>query len=102
MFNAAAAPPTFAQSLDYVRALGTVVLVGLSEQPAPVDLSMVAYKDIRMIGVVGSSIPDGIELLATGKVTVDDLVTRHFPIGEAADAFTSAAQGDATKVVIRP
>lgn len=102
VFNAAAAPPTYAQSLDFVRALGTVVLVGLSEHPASVDLSMVAYKDIRMVGVVGSSIPDGIDLLATGQVTVDDLVGEHFSIDMAAKAFEVAAQGNSTKVVIRP
>ncbi|ABH00675.1 Zn-dependent alcohol dehydrogenase (plasmid) [Rhodococcus jostii RHA1] len=99
VFNAAAAPPTYAQSLDFVRSRGTVVLVGLSEEPATADFSLIAYKDIRLIGAIGSSISSGIELLEQGRVQVDALVTNRIPLSEANSAFHQAADPTSIKGV---
>ena len=102
VFNAAAAPPTFAQSLDFVRSKGTVVLVGLAEEPATADVSLIAYKDIRVVGVIGSAIGQGIELLEKGRVEVDPLITHRLPLTEADRAFRQAADPASIKVVMTP
>ncbi len=102
VFNAAAAPPTFAQSLDFVRSKGTVVLVGLAEEPATADVSLIAYKDIRVVGVMGSAIADGIQLLEQGGVDVDPLITHQFSLTDADRAFRQAADPSSIKVLMAP
>ncbi|GAA3561523.1 zinc-dependent dehydrogenase [Amycolatopsis ultiminotia] len=102
VFNAAAAPPTFAQSLDFVRSKGTVVLVGLAEEPATADVSLIAYKDIRLLGVMGSAISDGVDLLRKGNVRVDPLITHRLPLTDADAAFRHAADPASIKVVMSP
>ena len=102
VFDAAAAPPTFEQALLFVRSQGTVCLVGVSEQPATVDPSLIVHKDIRVIGVFGSSIPHGMRLIADGEVSVEALVSHRFPLAEAAAAFETAAGPTALKVMLRP
>ena len=102
VFDAAAAPPTFGQALQFVRSQGTVCLVGVSEQSSPVDTSLIVHKDVRVLGVFGSSIPHGMRLIAEGKVSVESLISHRFPLSDVATAFETAAGPTAVKVMLSP
>jgi threonine dehydrogenase-like Zn-dependent dehydrogenase len=102
VIDAAAAPPTFQQALDFVRSKGTVVLVGVPEEPATADISLIVHKDIRLLGVFGSSIPHGMELLEQGKVDVESLVSDRFSLDESPEAFARAIDPSSIKVMILP
>lgn len=97
--DAAAAPPTFNQALSFVRSKGTVGLVGSPEVPSPADTGLIINKDIRVVGIFGSTIPDGLKLLAEGKIDTDSLISHRFGIGQAQEAFAVAADPSSTKVM---
>jgi threonine dehydrogenase-like Zn-dependent dehydrogenase len=102
VLDAAAAPTTFDQALNFVRTRGTVGLVGSPEKPAPVDIGLIGYKDIRVVGIVGSVIPLGLDLLEAGKIATDPLISHRFPLSEATEAFAVADTPTSMKVMLLP
>ncbi|MDA8193102.1 MAG: alcohol dehydrogenase catalytic domain-containing protein [Thermaerobacter sp.] len=103
VYDTAGAPGTFGDALEFVRAGGTVALVGLPERPSQVDVSRIIFKDVRVLGVLGSIIPQGLDYLRRGLVKTAPLVTHRFPLHEAAEAFrTMATDPAAMKVMLLP
>jgi threonine dehydrogenase-like Zn-dependent dehydrogenase len=102
VIDAAAAPSTFDQALRFVRSKGTVGLVGSAEEPAPTDTGLIINKDIRIVGIFGSTIQHGLELLEAGKIETDALISHRFTLDEAAEAFSTAADAASTKVMLLP
>lgn len=100
--DAAAAPPTFNQALEFVRSKGTVVLVGSPEERPRCDVGLILMKDIRVVGVFGSTIPHGLEMLARGAIATAPLISHRFPLAEAAEAFRVAADPSSLKVMLKP
>ena len=87
VYDTAGAEETFNDALGFVRAGGKVALVGLPESPSTVDVSQIIFKDVRIVGVLGSIIPRGLEYLARGWVKTSNLVTARFSLSEADNAF---------------
>lgn len=102
VIDAAAAPPTFNQALEFVRSLGTVALVGSPETGAMARVGLIGEKDIRVIGVIGSVIPFGLEVLEAGVVRTEPLISHRFSLEEAAEAFRVAADPESMKVMMVP
>lgn len=100
--DAAAAPPTFNQALELVRSKGTVGLVGSPEQQAPVATDLILMKDIRVVGLFGSAISDGIDMLARGAIDTDALISHRFGLDRAGEAFETAAGPSSIKVMLKP
>jgi (R,R)-butanediol dehydrogenase/meso-butanediol dehydrogenase/diacetyl reductase len=69
-------------SLELIRRGGTVVLTGLGEPPAPVDTNRIVLFERRIVGSLGyrHDLPRVVELLASGVVPAEDLVTDEIPL----------------------
>jgi L-iditol 2-dehydrogenase len=69
------------------------------------DANLVHYRELTIVGASGSS-PDhnraALNLIATGAVRVDDLVTHRMPLTDVLRAIQTVADGDAIKVTIEP
>ncbi|OLO37886.1 zinc-binding alcohol dehydrogenase [Alkalihalophilus pseudofirmus] len=103
VIDAAAAPVTFNQSLDFVRSKGTVGLVGIPEKNPEVNSARIIHKDIRVVGILGSIIPKGLEYLSKGLVKTEPLITHRFSLEQAVEAFeTLETDPTAVKVMIKP
>lgn len=102
VIDAAAAPPTFNQALNFVRAKGTVGIVGSHEESPPSDIGLILHKDIKVVGIFGSAIPNGLELLAEEKIDTDALISHRFSLEDAAEAFRTAAEPGSIKVMMFP
>jgi threonine dehydrogenase-like Zn-dependent dehydrogenase len=83
---------SFQDALEMVRGDGTVHLIGLyHSQPLPLDASKIQRK--LLIGGYHVSAPlrtyadRAAELLATGGIRVDPLITHRFPAEQAPAAF---------------
>ncbi len=100
--DAAAAPPTFGQALEFVRPRGTVCLIGSPEAPSTADTGLIVNKDVKVIGLFGSTIPHGLELIAAGRVDPVPLISHRYGLEDAAEAFRVAASGATTKVMLLP
>ncbi|MDF2880284.1 MAG: alcohol dehydrogenase [Clostridiaceae bacterium] len=70
-----------------------------------IDSNVIHYKELTINGTSDSRVIQMkkiLQLIATGKIDTDFLITKVFPINEYKDAFELAANGKALKVVIRP
>ena len=89
-----------------LRKGGTVVLVGNLSPTVALPLQDVVSREISVLGSCASSgeIPECIELLASGAVDVDPIISLTAPLADGPALFERLYQGDATlmKVIIQP
>jgi L-iditol 2-dehydrogenase len=101
----AGGPAAIASAFAAVRPGGTVVAVGLSGSPTiPFDWDGMVVRDIDLIGVLGSVgfWPDAIDLIATGRVKTEPLVTGTYPLERTRDALEHLTRPGTLKVLIQP
>jgi 2-desacetyl-2-hydroxyethyl bacteriochlorophyllide A dehydrogenase len=69
----------------------------------PVDTNRVHYKGLILTGTTGStnsSYEEAVQLVADGRIDVEQMITRTFAISDAVDAIEFAASGAGMKTVI--
>jgi L-iditol 2-dehydrogenase len=69
------------------------------------DSNLVHYRELTIVGANGSSPAHNakaLDLIATGRVRVDDLITHRLPLEAVLDAIGIVARGEAVKVTIEP
>lgn len=96
------------QAIDLVAPGGRVSFFGGLPKDKPmisVDSNVVHYRELILAGANGSSPAqnaEALELIASGKVPVADLITHRMPLDRVADAISAVTSGEAIKVVIEP
>jgi L-iditol 2-dehydrogenase len=107
VFEAAGTPSGARTAVELARRGGTVVLEGISGQPAAIDADAVVLGHLRVHGVFGASRNAWLwvtELFATGLLDTEPLVSHSFALEDHAAAFAVLADrtGDALKVQLAP
>jgi len=88
-------------ALDIVAGHGTLVGLGII-RTTEIDVLQVMRKNLTWIGVVSSvrrHFADAIELIRTGKVRPERLITHRLPLGDALAGFDALRQREAVKVM---
>jgi len=87
---------------------GRISLFGGLPKATPtitLDANLVHYRELTLVGANGSS-PEhnarALELIASGAVPVDDLITHRLPLDQVLEAFGIVARGEAIKVTVEP
>jgi alcohol dehydrogenase len=93
-------PGGFALATSLVRPRGTVVIKSTFHGETPVSFSPIVVDEISVIGSRCGPFHRAIELLASGRVAVEPLVTGIYPLEEYSQAFERAKQG--MKVILAP
>jgi threonine dehydrogenase-like Zn-dependent dehydrogenase len=93
-------------ALEIVAGNGTLVSLGIVRD-TEIDVLQVMRKNLTWIGVVASvrrHFADAIELIRTGKVRPEVLITHRLPLVDALAGFEALRQRDAVKVMfsLRP
>lgn len=101
--EAAGAPLTVQQAFEMVRSGGTIVFVGLPEEPAPLDVTKIVHKQPRIVGSLGGDFARALEMLASGRIKTKELITHRFPLEETPEAFEVQLRAEkAMKVMVQP
>ena len=96
------------QAISMVAPGGKVSFFGGLPKDAPYiqcDANIVHYKEVTLYGANGSSPQqnlDALNLIASGKVHVADLITHKVALDHVQDAIDAVLSGDAIKVVVNP
>ena len=99
----AGSPQTFEQSIDMVKGRGSVLLVGIFEEPLIWNPEKVIAKNISLVGCLGGNFPGAIDMIQSGKADVGRFVTHRYSLDEAAEAFrVQHKDRSAVKVMIIP
>jgi 2-desacetyl-2-hydroxyethyl bacteriochlorophyllide A dehydrogenase len=104
-FEAVGVEATMADAVDTIEKGGTIMVVGVFGEKPRIDMSVVGDRELNLVGTLMYKHEDyekAVELIASGEVITDPLVTKHFPLEQYEDAYSYIDdQGDKTlKVMI--
>ena len=98
-------PATIAQALDLVAASGRVVLLGLCSDEVTIPGAVMVRKELDFLGsrLHGGTMPQALELLASGAVDPLPLVTHRVSLDEAEGALKLMGEkpGEIMKALVR-
>jgi (R,R)-butanediol dehydrogenase / meso-butanediol dehydrogenase / diacetyl reductase len=103
VFEVSSAAAAVLGATDLVNARGTIVIVAIHTQPRPIDLQRVFLRELRILGARVYQRTDferAVELLTSGLIPADALITRIEPITAIVQAFAALETGLAMKVLI--
>jgi L-iditol 2-dehydrogenase len=97
--------PTITQAVEYARKGTTIVIVGVFGEKPVVDIGLVQDRELSLVGTLMYQQVDyerAIELVASGKMSLEPMITDYFPFEQYLDAYhkIEAAQGNIMKVMI--
>lgn len=106
VIEAAGKALTRQQAVQLLRPGGTAIFLALGPEPTPIDFMSVVPGELHLRGTqcyTDSDFALAIELLATGEIACDPLIT-EMPLAEGAAAFDNLASnpGEAIKVILEP
>ena len=104
-FEAVGSPRTLETAMELARPSGRVIAVGVNvEEHIPFNLMLAQSKETMIIPIYlgRDAFPEAIELLASGRIQGERLVSHRFPLEQAAEAMDTAlnAGAGAVKVMI--
>jgi 2-desacetyl-2-hydroxyethyl bacteriochlorophyllide A dehydrogenase len=106
VFECSGVPALAALGLRVVKSGGTLAMVALYGAPVKLDATDVVRREVRVQGCHAYTPEDwvfAVDLVATGRVQVEPLVTQVEPLERLVEAFTMQADKDrALKVVVTP
>lgn len=94
-----------AVGLEVLRRRGTYLQQGLVGAPVMFPIDLVAYKELRIVGTLGqkrSAWQQACELVSTGAVTLDPLVTDVYPLSSYREAFSGVRRHAGVKTLLQP
>ncbi|MCL2780724.1 MAG: alcohol dehydrogenase catalytic domain-containing protein [Actinomycetia bacterium] len=103
VFDCVALQSTMDTAIELADKGGTVVVVGVPQGDVRVPLPIIQDHQIRIQGSATYLPPDfdvAIELLRSGAVDANAIVTAQYPLAQAAAAFAAASEGGQVKVLI--
>jgi threonine dehydrogenase-like Zn-dependent dehydrogenase len=92
----------FISALDLIRPRGTIVLKSTFHGESSWDASRIVVDEISIVGSRCGRLAPAIELLASNRVQVNDLISDEFPLSEARTALDRAEKNGVLKVLLRP
>lgn len=92
------------QGIKGVGPAGRVILVGMGNDDVTLPVSYIQNKEIWVSGVFryANTWPLGIEMVASGKVNLDVLVTHRFGLNSVEEALNSGKLPGALKTIVEP
>ncbi len=103
--EAAGAPGVLEVCVEAVRKGGEILQVGLPVAPVAVDMGRLAFKEIRLVGTFGqkrSAWLLALELLETGRVDSEAMVSDMLPLDAWERGFDIMRRGAGLKVLLAP
>lgn len=92
-----------AQAVELVDKGGAIMIVGVAAGATPVRLDLIQDRELSLIGnlmYVREDFTAAIDLLTSGAVPIDEIITARFDFEHSAEAFTASADPENVKVVV--
>ncbi|NLT41483.1 MAG: alcohol dehydrogenase catalytic domain-containing protein [Anaerolineae bacterium] len=103
--EASGAPAAARMGLELTRRNGQYAQIGLAGGAFPLDLSLLAYKELRMVGSLGQTAPGwtrALGMMASGQVQVRPLATHVLPLSRWDEGFRLFESKEGIKVILIP
>ncbi|MFC5500719.1 NAD(P)-dependent alcohol dehydrogenase [Lysinimonas soli] len=102
--DASGAAAAVQSGIHAVRPGGRVVLVGMGAPTVSIPVPLIQNRELIVTGVFryANTWPTAIELVASGRVDLDALVTGHFGIDQVEAALASTTEPGVLKSIVNP
>lgn len=90
LLECSGAPAALASGLRTLAPAGRVALVGMGADSVPLDVPLVQGRELSITGVFryANTYPLALQLISSGAVNVDDVITHRFALEETEQALT--------------
>jgi threonine dehydrogenase-like Zn-dependent dehydrogenase len=105
VFEAVGIQQTVAQAMRMLDNCGKMVLVGLLQRSAEIDIMNLTAKELRLAGAyvyLDHEFKAAISLIADKRVDVKAMISHTLPLDRIAEGFEAMARGEAMKVIVIP
>jgi L-iditol 2-dehydrogenase len=105
LLECSGAPGALAAGMARLAPAGRAAMIGMPKKEVPLPLAELNVNEVTLslVNRYNHTWPLAIELVSSGRIDVNDLVTHHFPLAESADALTlSSRVNDSVKAVVHP
>jgi L-iditol 2-dehydrogenase len=109
VFDCVSTQASIDQAIELALKGGTVVVEGVPRAAVSIPLPLVQDRELRLQGTamyVREDVERAIQLISSGQIPVERLLSRSFPLTEAEQAFRAAAEGldgePAVKIQLEP
>ncbi len=107
VFECAGHPKAVGLGLELVAPAGTIVAVGVLEEPVEINQLLLTMKEARIQGAFAYRREDfdrAIELLSSGEIPAEKLITQVVPLGSAQEMFDELRRPgtEQLKVLLQP
>lgn len=105
VFEAVGIQQTVAQAMRMLDNCGKMVLVGLLQRSAEIDIMNLTAKELRLVGAyvyLDHEFKTAISLIADKRVDVKAMISHTLPLDRIAEGFEAMARGEAMKVIVIP
>lgn len=103
VFEVAGTRGTALDATSHAKVRGRVVFVAIHPEPVPVDLHRVFWRELEVLGARVYEREDferAVDLLASGAVPADALITRVVQLDETQEAFDALLSAAAMKILV--
>lgn len=93
-----------AQAVDLVDKGGAVMIVGVPDGATAVPLGLIQDRELLLAGnlmYVREDFEAAMEMLRSGTIPVDEIISVTYDLDHASDAFTASADPENVKVLVR-
>jgi len=98
-------PPAIADGIRALDRAGRAVLVGMGGDEVPLPLSVIQERELTVTGTFryANTWPTATDLVASGRVDLDRLVTGHYGLDRVEEALLAGRRDEHTvKVMVHP
>ena len=102
--DASGATPAVLAGLRAVRPGGAVVLVGMGADEIAMPVSVIQNRELMITGVFryANTWPTAIELVRTGRVDLDRMVTGRYGLDQVEEALNASTLSTSLKTIVAP
>jgi L-iditol 2-dehydrogenase len=89
-FECVGAEPTISAAVEGIQKGGTIIVVGVFGKKPRVDMGLVQDRELNLRGSLMYKAADyrrAVELIASGGILTEPLISKHFPLARYLDAF---------------
>lgn len=104
-FEAIGNPVTIEAAFGCVRNGGRLVVVGYTDQQVSLSAGRIMYREMEIRGSLGCrpvDYPRLIQMVASGRIKVKELVSHRYPLADVNTAFDNLRQGQGLRSVVIP
>lgn len=88
-------------ALEVVRSRGIIALKSFHGKEVPLNTDRIVMKELRIVGSSRGPYDEALDMLQKGRIEVNRLISKEFPLEEGEEAFRHSTKPEATKVIVR-